>query len=241
MRKLTIVVGLLAAVAFAGCKKDEGGKQPEAAKTADAAAPKVEADAASGGGTGGGGGEPGPGGPGSGTGGGQGGGGSMGGTGTMGSKMANCPSAVEGATTTVADGKDAVEVTVVAKDKKATEEIRARSKKLAEASKTAAPAEVKHSGTGTGGGEIGFCPVVLKDTTVEYAEVKGGAKLTVKPAKPEDLAALSAESKRRNENMPKGGAAPAPAEGGDKPAGDKPAGDKPADKPADPAAPAPAK
>ncbi len=195
MRNLSIVVSLLAAVAFAGCKKEEA-KAPEPAVvvTPDAAAAKPDPAA---------GGEPGEGGHGSGTGGGSGGGGSMaGGTGKMDNKMANCPSAVAGAMTAVADTKDAVEVTVVAKDKAGTEEIRARGKKLVEAAKIPAPAEIKHSGTGTGGGEVGHCPVVLDDTTVEVAEVEGGAKFTVKPAKPEDLAALVTESKRRNDALP---------------------------------------
>jgi hypothetical protein len=192
MRKWTLVAGLVAALAFGvGCKKKEEATKPATPppSAADAAAaptppPAPAPDAAP-------------------AGGGSAAGGS---TGKMEGKMANCPSSVEGATTTVEQGKDAVEVTVVGKDDKATKEIRDRSKKLAEASKAPEGAEVKHEGKGTGGGGTGYCPVVLQGTSVEYAEVNNGAKLTVKPDKADGLKALFDESKRRNENMPKAGA-----------------------------------
>ena len=193
MRELTIVVGLLAAVAFAGCKKKDDGAVPPPA-------PAAEERAA---------GEPRPGGHGSGTGGGGGGGmgdgsgGGRGGTGRRSSKMANCPSAVPGAITTVAETKDAVEITVLGKDAPATDEIRARGKRLAQVAQAPEAGQVKHTGTGTGGGEVGFCPVVLDDTSVAYAEVEGGARLTVTPSRPDGLAALAAEAKRRNDSLPK--------------------------------------
>jgi hypothetical protein len=186
MRAFTVVVSLLSLLAFAGCKKKEEPAKTEPAKTETPPAEPTKTDtppteptktepAASGGGSG-----------------------------KMEQKMANCPSAVKGATTTVAETAEAVEVTVVGADDAATKEIRARATKLVEAAK-APDAEVKHDSKGTGGGGIGFCPVVLADTTVTSAEVDKGVKLTVKPNKPENLKPLIEESKRRNENMPKDG------------------------------------
>jgi hypothetical protein len=59
------------------------------------------------------------------------------------------------------------------------------------------PTEIKHSGEGEGGGGLGNCPVVLADTVVVSQDIPGGAKLTVKPTKPEDLAKLKEVSKDR--------------------------------------------
>jgi hypothetical protein len=114
-------------------------------------------------------------------------------------KMANCPSMVEGAQTKIDDAAGAVVVTVTGTGP-AVDEIRARSKHLAEVS-AKAPTEVKHTGEGEGGGGLGSCPIVLADTTITSEDVEGGAKLTVKPAKAEDLAKLSALAKERHAKM----------------------------------------
>ena len=111
--------------------------------------------------------------------------------------MQHCPTAVEGAKTTLADGADAVEITVTAKNEKATTEIRDRAKHLAEAAK-ANPTAVEHTGTGHGGGGLGQCEVVLKDTTVTATDVDGGSKITVKPNKPVDLEWLKKETASRH-------------------------------------------
>jgi TusA-related sulfurtransferase len=115
-------------------------------------------------------------------------------------RMANCPSAALGATTTVKEAAGAVEVTVTAKDEAGTKDIRDRAKKIVEAAKID-PTDVKHSGDGKGGGGLGRCPVVLKDSTVEAKDVPGGSVFTVKPKKPADLAALVKESKERAETL----------------------------------------
>jgi hypothetical protein len=114
-------------------------------------------------------------------------------------KMANCPSTVAGAMTKVDDAPDAVVVTVTGTGDAVTE-IRARSKHLAEVS-AKAPAEVKHTGEGVGGGGLGNCPVVLADTTITSEEVEGGAKLTIKPANAADLGKLKALAKERHAKM----------------------------------------
>lgn len=111
-------------------------------------------------------------------------------------KMAHCPSSVDGASTEVKETKDAVEVSVTAKDEAKTKEIRERAKHVAEVAKLD-PKSVDHTGEGKGGGGLGRCPAVVRDTTIEVKEVAGGVLLVVKPAKAADLAALAKETKER--------------------------------------------
>ncbi|MEZ4297479.1 MAG: hypothetical protein R3B70_21135 [Polyangiaceae bacterium] len=120
-------------------------------------------------------------------------------------KMAHCPSAVDGAATDIADTDGGVTVTVTAKDEAKTKEIRERAQFLAEASKNE-PAGVKHNGSGGGGGAFGRCPVINRNTTVETAEVDGGAKLTVKVKTPTELDWLRRESRERLKEMSEPGA-----------------------------------
>ena len=95
----------------------------------------------------------------------------------------------------------AVEVTVTAaKDDAKTKEIRTRGKHVVDVAKKP-PQEGKHTGEGLGGGGLGRCPVVVKETTVEMKEVDGGAKFTVKPKKPGDLATVQKEAKERAEKF----------------------------------------
>jgi TusA-related sulfurtransferase len=111
--------------------------------------------------------------------------------------MANCPSAVKGAKTAIKDAKDAVEVTVTAGDATGTNDIRERSKRLVESSKVDSKV-VAHTGGGSGGGELGRCPVVLLETTVSAKDVPGGSLLTVKPSKADHLAKLKKEMVERS-------------------------------------------
>jgi TusA-related sulfurtransferase len=121
-------------------------------------------------------------------------------------KMAHCPSAVPSAATALKDTKDALLVTVTAKDEAAVTDIRDRTKHVVDAAKKD-PKDVKHDGQGDGGGGLGRCPVVLKDTTVTAKDVSGGSEITVKPAKPADVAALLKEAKERAEAFGSGAAA----------------------------------
>lgn len=114
-------------------------------------------------------------------------------------KMANCPSSVIGATTRIENGDGALFVTITGDDKIA-EEIRGRAKHLVDVS-VKNPTEIKHSGEGEGGGGLGSCPVVLADTVIVSEDVPGGAKVTVKPAKPEDFEKLKAVSNERLAKM----------------------------------------
>lgn len=111
--------------------------------------------------------------------------------------MMHCPTAVAGAKVATQDIKDGVEITVTAENEKATTEIRQRAQHVVEASKTD-PNTVRHTGDGHGGGGLGMCPVVLKDTLVSAEDVKGGSKITLRPIKPVDLEWLRKEVATRN-------------------------------------------
>ena len=75
-----------------------------------------------------------------------------------------------------------------------------RAKHLVDAAKLD-PASPKHTGTGEGGGGLGRCPVVLKDTLVEAKDIDGGSQFSVKPKKAADLATLQKEAKERAERF----------------------------------------
>jgi TusA-related sulfurtransferase len=111
-------------------------------------------------------------------------------------QMAHCPNTVDGATTAISDVEGGVQILVTAKGEPAVGDIRARAKKIVEASKTQA-ATVHHSGNGEGGGAFGRCPIVLRNTTIDVADAEGGSKITVKPEKKEELDWLRRESRER--------------------------------------------
>jgi hypothetical protein len=100
--------------------------------------------------------------------------------------------AVAGAKVAQTDIKDGVELTITADNEKASGEIRQRAQHLVEAAKTD-PNTVRHTGDGHGGGGLGMCPVVLKDTLIQAEDVKGGSKITLRPIKPVDLEWLRKE------------------------------------------------
>lgn len=120
-------------------------------------------------------------------------------------KMVHCPSVVEGATTDIQDAEGGVVITITTKEEARTKEIRDRAKYLADASKTEAPGQ-RHDGTGAGGGALGRCPVVGRNTTVETADVDGGSKITVKPKNAAEVDWLRRESRERLKEIGEPGA-----------------------------------
>lgn len=113
-----------------------------------------------------------------------------------GGHMQHCPTAVDGVKSEFKDLKDGIEVTVTHDNAARQEEIRRRAKHVVEASKKD-PTSVAHTGDGHGGGGLGRCEVVLKDTIIASEDVPGGARLTVKPARPVDLEWLKKETSAR--------------------------------------------
>jgi hypothetical protein len=114
-----------------------------------------------------------------------------------GGHMQHCPSAVAGAKTEIKDNKDSVEITVTSSEAAKTDEIRKRAKHVVDAAKQD-PESVVHNGEGHGGGGLGRCEVVLKDTKVAAEDVDGGSKITVTPNKPVDLEWLKKETHARH-------------------------------------------
>ncbi|MBK6690907.1 MAG: hypothetical protein IPG50_01650 [Myxococcales bacterium] len=111
-------------------------------------------------------------------------------------KMAHCPNIVPGANTVIKDAEGGVSLTITAKEPASVTEIRTRGKVLAESAKNMTP-DVKHTGSGEGGGSFGRCPVVMRNTAVELKDVEGGAELVVKPKDPKELDWLKREARER--------------------------------------------
>ena len=114
--------------------------------------------------------------------------------------MAHCPNAVTGATTEIKDAPGGVEVTVTGTDDATAADIRARVHALVDAQKNQNP-NVKHTGQGEGGGLLGRCPIVLKDTTITTADVPNGAKMTVATKDPLEVDWLRRETRDREEDL----------------------------------------
>jgi hypothetical protein len=110
--------------------------------------------------------------------------------------MAHCPSAVDGASTIISDVEGGVQIAITGKDAASAKEIRDRAKEILTASKSQA-GTVHHSGNGEGGGVYGRCPVVMRDTNIEVADIDNGTKVTVKPVNGKELDWLRRESRER--------------------------------------------
>jgi hypothetical protein len=115
---------------------------------------------------------------------------------TTSAKLAHCPSAVDGTTTTIVDVPGGVELTVTGTSDDTAKDVRSRAHALVDAVKNE-PATIKHNGKGEGGGTYGRCPVVMRDTTVDVADVDKGVKLTVVAKDAAQLDWLRRESRER--------------------------------------------
>jgi len=115
-------------------------------------------------------------------------------------KMAHCPNAVTGATTDIKDVAGGVEVTVTAQDDASTTDVRARVQALVDAQKNQNPG-IKHTGNGEGGGLLGRCPIVLKNTVITTTNVAHGSKMTVLAKDPLEVDWLRRETRDREEDL----------------------------------------
>jgi len=126
----------------------------------------------------------------------------------MPNKQANCPTAVEGATTKIAYTDTDVQITIMAADRTALDEVLKRARHLEEVQGIGAE-KIEHSGRGTGGG-AGKCPVVMKDTKIRVAAAADRVVLMVSPMSEAGFEALKTETSRRQEAA--GAPAPVPAD-----------------------------
>jgi hypothetical protein len=124
--------------------------------------------------------------------------------------MENCPSMVSGAETSMRDIKDGVELTIVASskperpdrpdkpdepdDKKATD-----IRKLARKQAAIHPSgkKIEHTGNGTGGGKIGYCPIIHSGTHVTVTDIKGGVRIKMRATDPREVSELRDVARRR--------------------------------------------
>jgi TusA-related sulfurtransferase len=112
--------------------------------------------------------------------------------------MGNCPTALPGATTAIADVDGGVEVTVTGPDPATGTQIRERMQKLAEAARSDADGGHVHNHSGSGGGRMGRCTIVIRNTTLATADVPNGTKITVQPKDKKELDWLRRETRDRD-------------------------------------------
>jgi TusA-related sulfurtransferase len=118
-------------------------------------------------------------------------------TGSREQAMANCPSAVVGSTTRLSNRADGVELTVVAADARAQQEIRRRARRQEAVSAQSARGALEHTGQGTGSGRFGFCPGMSQGTTVRAEALSKGARIKVQASDPSTVRQLHQETAKR--------------------------------------------
>jgi len=115
-------------------------------------------------------------------------------------KMAHCPDAVAGAKTAISDVDGGVQLIVTSTDPAGNADVRARIQALLDAQKTQT-GNVRHSGNGEGGGLLGRCPIVLKDTTVTASTVDNGSTITILAKNLSEVDWLRRETRDRQEDL----------------------------------------
>jgi hypothetical protein len=128
-------------------------------------------------------------------------------------EMKNCPSAVAGARTVVEQTEAAVVVTVTAEGEEATGQIRARARHLAGIDDPG-EGEIRHTGEGTGGANMGKCPIALRDASASVEEIEGGVKVTLTPKNDAELGELHELATERAQAIRGSGAGGGAAMGG---------------------------
>ncbi|MBX3214651.1 MAG: hypothetical protein KF850_21630 [Labilithrix sp.] len=108
-------------------------------------------------------------------------------------RMPLCPSAVDGARTSVTEVAGGVELAITAPGEGARE-IRRRASALSAA---AEETRGKHQGSGAGRARFGRCPVVMRNTKVAVREIPGGAAVVLAPSNAAELAWLRREVEAR--------------------------------------------
>jgi TusA-related sulfurtransferase len=111
--------------------------------------------------------------------------------------MANCPSAVREAKTTVEDRRDGVAVTVTATDPIAQEEIRRRARIQADVAMQTERGAIEHTGGGTGSGRYGFCPGMIEDTKLKVEQLPNGIRLIVQSPSEKEIKQLQKLTRER--------------------------------------------
>jgi hypothetical protein len=110
--------------------------------------------------------------------------------------MANCPTAVEGASVKLTNTADGVDIAITASDLGTQQRIRELSNAQAQMGDPG-PAERQHTGLHGGPGKLGHCPVLHDATVVTATTSDGGATLHVKALDPARVKPLQDETAAR--------------------------------------------
>jgi hypothetical protein len=109
--------------------------------------------------------------------------------------MANCPSAVAGASTELAMTETGVDLVITAKDPDARRQIQSLAERHMRMGDPAGLPE--HSGLHGGPGSMGFCPIIHDATTVTATGTEAGATVHVRADEASKVGALQEETRSR--------------------------------------------
>jgi len=118
-------------------------------------------------------------------------------TGKQERKMVNCPSTVPTAKTRVTNRKDGVALTVTGADAAAVKEIQRRASWQANVATQPARGAIEHTGGGTGGGQLGFCPGMEQGSIMTVDNLSNGARIDVRARSGADVARLRQSTRDR--------------------------------------------
>jgi hypothetical protein len=111
--------------------------------------------------------------------------------------MANCPSTVPTAKTSVVDRADGVAITITAADAARVTEIQRRAAQQANIAVQPARGAIEHTGDGTGSGRLGFCPGMEQGAVLTVDNQPDGARITVRAQAGTDVDRLRKSTRER--------------------------------------------
>jgi hypothetical protein len=115
--------------------------------------------------------------------------------------MANCPAGVHGALTRLADAPDGVVLTFTALSAQSQQRIR----ELADLHGRLGDVHgdlPQRTGYHGGLGQVGYCPIIHRGTSIEVTSAPGGARVYVRAADPSRVASLRKETLDRFDGLP---------------------------------------
>jgi DNA replication initiation complex subunit (GINS family) len=110
--------------------------------------------------------------------------------------MANCPSAILGSTTTVADAPDGVILSITTTDPETRQRVRQLATLQANQGDPT-PTEARHTGLHGGPGIEGHCPVIHDGTVVTATPTDNGVDIHVATTSPDRVQMLQSETRVR--------------------------------------------
>ncbi|MDB4970220.1 MAG: hypothetical protein JWN44_5909 [Myxococcales bacterium] len=118
-------------------------------------------------------------------------------TGKQEHKMANCPSTVPTAKTSIADSKGGVALTITGANAAAVTEIQRRAGVQVNIAVQPERGAIEHTGDGTGSGELGYCPGMEQGSVMTVDNLPDGARIVVLAHNRADVAGLRQRTRDR--------------------------------------------